>query len=313
MDDNNNLIKVRHKWGFGMSPFSHSRNTIYKESFTIMLDLLAGIRGIEEQQINFLSETKGAFNRCIKKDQWDWFTMYYKLGRPSFRDMTSIVSLLSTFRNAMKNGSDVPQKITHQLKCKNLDFYLKCFLGTADPISSESLYIISNKKDPNLLKIGMTTRDVFTRIKEINSGTGVVYPYSVRALFDVKNSKYAEKIAHNALRNFRIRSDREFFNINFSQAVQMVEDELEASPHINRHYGSVYKPKNSDTCHIECTDDGCKFSTLKAYAHVSANVADGDNVSFRVGRESETTFRAFDIRPHCRTQGRRNILINQTK
>ncbi len=46
-----------------------------------------------------LSEAKGMFNRCIRKDQWDWLTVYSALGRPDIqflRRATDAVGLLAS-------------------------------------------------------------------------------------------------------------------------------------------------------------------------------------------------------------------------
>lgn len=49
------------------------------------------------------------------------------------------------------------------------------------------------------------------RVNEINSATGVLYPYSARKVYKVKNCQQVEKDIHKILQNYRIRADREFF------------------------------------------------------------------------------------------------------
>ncbi|MCM1500412.1 MAG: GIY-YIG nuclease family protein [Clostridium sp.] len=78
-----------------------------------------------------------------------------------------------------------------------------------------------------MLKIGMTTRNVLKRCREINSATGVVFPYSPRKVFRVKESKEAERIVHQVLEEYRIRADREFFKCDYSEACKLIEDCLQ--------------------------------------------------------------------------------------
>lgn len=78
-----------------------------------------------------------------------------------------------------------------------------------------------------MLKIGMTTRNIEKRIKEINSATGIVYPLSPRAIWRVKDGKYSEKIIHHALQEFRLRDDRECFLLPFREACKKIEHVLQ--------------------------------------------------------------------------------------
>lgn len=75
----------------------------------------------------------------------------------------------------------------------------------------------------DVLKIGMTTRDVVVRAREINSATGVLYPLGVRKVFKVHDAHSAEKAIHKALAEYRIRDDREFFKIGFQDACGKIE------------------------------------------------------------------------------------------
>ncbi len=47
-----------------------------------------------EVDLDAISELKGMFNRSLRKDQWNWFTVYDRLGCPPRSEMNSIVSLL---------------------------------------------------------------------------------------------------------------------------------------------------------------------------------------------------------------------------
>jgi cold shock CspA family protein len=101
------------------------------------------------------------------------------------------------------------------------------------------LYILSTRKQPDILKIGMTTRSVPERVQEINSATGVLHPYSARAVFKVKRAREAERKVFKLLSDYRIREDREFFYIPFSKATQLIEEELFTERALKREHGQV--------------------------------------------------------------------------
>ena len=75
----------------------------------------------------------------------------------------------------------------------------------------------------------MTTRNVQKRVNEINSATGVLYPYSARKVYKVKDCRQVEKDVHHLLDNYRIRADREFFKISFRNACEIIEGYLQQS------------------------------------------------------------------------------------
>ena len=73
----------------------------------------------------------------------------------------------------------------------------------------------------------MTTRNIQKRVSEINSATGVVFPYSARKVYKVKDSGLVERGVHLLLAAYRIRADREFFRIDYAKACAMIEEYLE--------------------------------------------------------------------------------------
>lgn len=84
------------------------------------------------------------------------------------------------------------------------------------------IYILVNASMPNLLKIGMTTRNPKSRAAELSSTTSVPSPFYVAYSAKVSNCKDAEKEIHTELKRFRASSQREFFNIELDKAVQII-------------------------------------------------------------------------------------------
>jgi hypothetical protein len=72
----------------------------------------------------------------------------------------------------------------------------------------------------------MTTRTVQDRVREINAATGVAIPYGVRRCWRVSDPRQSEKIVHEALDRERVRTDREFFRIDFFEAERRIQEAL---------------------------------------------------------------------------------------
>lgn len=215
------------KWGFGAAPFKP--DTLNKNR-TALKYLLSYIDNrLIKKNIDIctqISIVKGLFNRIIRQDQWDWFTVYMYFDYPSNRECSNIVRLLYALRAAIKNDRlDEAKKISSHIHKTNFTLYSVNFLefNINSDGTDEYIYILSRREEKDLLKIGMTTRNVLKRCQEINSATGVVFPYSPRKVFRVKDSKEAEKIVHEVLEEYRIRADREFFRSDYAMACEMIE------------------------------------------------------------------------------------------
>ena len=183
-----------------------------------------------------ISLVKGLFNRVIKQDQWDWFTVNMYFDYLTYRHMENIVKSLRNLRNAISyNNNALGEESLIALKKNRFieycDNYLTFDIGNDS--NSEYLYILSRREEKDILKIGMTTRNIQKRVNEINSATGVLYPYSARKVFKVKNCKKVEKEVHELLAQYRIRNDREFFKLSYSDACSFIEQYLTST---HQHY-----------------------------------------------------------------------------
>lgn len=131
-----------------------------------------------------VSEVKGLVNRCVRQDQWDWFTVFARFGAPDPAYLRVVSALLPDLRKAiLDNDAEQTGHLREQL---NWTALLNCclnFLGEQSNLelregepAAGQLYVPSTREHPDLLKIGFTTRSVEERVKEINSATGVVSP-----------------------------------------------------------------------------------------------------------------------------------------
>ncbi|MEY9584279.1 GIY-YIG nuclease family protein [Sinorhizobium fredii] len=87
------------------------------------------------------------------------------------------------------------------------------------------IYILFNPAyRANQYKIGMTTRTPEERALEVSSATGV--PQSFEVLFSkrVADCQWAERLVHQRLAEYRSGSDREFFQVSLSIAIDILND-----------------------------------------------------------------------------------------
>jgi hypothetical protein len=89
---------------------------------------------------------------------------------------------------------------------------------------SEYIYVLVNRSIPNMVKIGMTTRSVDERAREINRGTGVPTPWIPVYSLPCYASGILEKRVHERLAQYRINEDREMFGVTSNTAQQVIED-----------------------------------------------------------------------------------------
>ena len=73
------------------------------------------------------------------------------------------------------------------------------------------IYILTNSAFCGIVKIGYTTNTVQQRLREINTGTGIVEPFKVYAAFPVEDARKIESLIHQKLKDYRLKSRKEFF------------------------------------------------------------------------------------------------------
>ena len=233
------------KWGFGMAPISTRMRVRYDEAAKTLGDLLDGKIDASKVEPNHISEFKGMLNRCIRQDQWDWFTVHSELGRPPIRFLHSVAKeMVSLRKSIVHHDSDSSAEIINRLAktgvLKSMLFSYGTKYEQQNPSDKSGwLYILSTRNQPNHLKIGMTNRDVEQRVKEINSATGVLFPFSAREVFPVHDAKRAEGKVFEHLAPFRIRNDREFFDIPYGNARKLIRTVLREENLIARPQGTI--------------------------------------------------------------------------
>jgi len=229
------LIEVFEKWGFGLAPPKSKTQRARVKAAHEVLGLLENPASgsVKAGELDSLSAVKGLFNRVVRQDQWDWFTVARHLGYPSAGISKVIAEQLSALRIARRNGdTHAGLEAWSALRRLPTQKCLEIFIGRlaiTDENGAGWVYILSAREFPSLLKIGMTTRSVEDRAREINSATGVPIPFGVRSCWRVKDPQAAERLVHSSLLVYRIRGDREFFKIDFFKARDMITNVLSSA------------------------------------------------------------------------------------
>lgn len=233
--DEKKEFKIAEKWGFGSAPAKRDTQNHRLEAAAIVLQLLKGstLPESSEEILDALSTVKGLFNRVVNKDQWDWFTVAGQLGYPSRGISGVIADSLYELRKAIKNQvsqdfADTRKRLQSLPTWKCLSVFLGNLQIKEEP-GAGWVYVLSTREMNQILKVGMTTRTIQERVREINRATGVAIPFGVSAFWRVSAPAKAEKLVHETLDEFRMRGDREFFKADFGVALRMLDAAIKES------------------------------------------------------------------------------------
>lgn len=110
-------------------------------------------------------------------------------------------------------------------------------------MSSGHLYILSNVfLGPDLLKIGLTTREPTSRAVALSRSTAIPGPFHVEFASPVRDCKLAERRVHLLLKEMRVNKDKEFFRVPVHEARSLCmaictyeAEEMPASKHLLIH------------------------------------------------------------------------------
>jgi hypothetical protein len=76
------------------------------------------------------------------------------------------------------------------------------------------VYLLGNAAMPGYYKIGKTERSPTFRAQQLSSSTGVPVPFQVLCYFESENCGRDETSLHHIFADFRVSSEREFFQFS---------------------------------------------------------------------------------------------------
>lgn len=197
-------------------------------------------------------------------------------------------------------------------------------MGNSDDTGAGLIYVLTNEAMPGLVKIGITSSDPSSRADQLYT-TGVPVPFTVEFAGKVPNPRPVEQALHNAFRDHRINPNREFFEIEPDQPIEMlrafgvtdvtstVSDELEsASSEAERNSRDRLSSRRPSLNFIEMGIPVGSVLTYEGDGETTVTVIDERQVSLddaicsltRATRELKEN--SYDVQPtpHWRYQGR---------
>ncbi|WP_312588133.1 GIY-YIG nuclease family protein [Comamonas terrigena] len=115
-------------------------------------------------------------------------------------------------------------------------------------MKSGHLYVLSNVfLGPDVLKLGLTTRDPASRAAELSKSTAIPGPFHLEFASPVKDCKLAERRLHLLLKEARLSKDKEFFRVSVLKArslcaaiAKFESEETPASSHLLMHPDFIF-------------------------------------------------------------------------
>ena len=227
-----------------MAPISTRMRQRYDAAVSDVSRLLNGDEVDNQTVAESISELKGMFNRFIRKDQWDYAMVGEELGNPPARQARLIANDLLKLRRALiANDIELVEQAKQGLHEHSILKYLENYESSKQASNRNRdggwIYVLSTREQPNILKIGRTYRPVSQRAKEINRATGVLMPFGARYVIEVSDPVEAERKVHQALSEYRLRQDREFFEIEPHKAEQIIRECIRSNRLNYRSSGTV--------------------------------------------------------------------------
>ena len=87
----------------------------------------------------------------------------------------------------------------------------------------EWVYILSNPAMPDMIKIGYTAKDPFSRAHQISRGTGIPLGFEVEWAYKCFKGERIEQEVHKVFKKQRVNTQKEFFRVSLNEAKQVIE------------------------------------------------------------------------------------------
>ena len=105
IDENSQEITVTTD-SFGRADLHSLKDRHIEAADHVAYIVLTDVSNSSEVNLDQVSHAKGLLSRCVRKDQWDWYTVYKLLGKPPEKQLHRGRQALSQLRDAAKEGDD---------------------------------------------------------------------------------------------------------------------------------------------------------------------------------------------------------------
>ena len=105
----------------------------------------------------------------------------------------------------------------HEKRLRKIELILRSRKKNTEKIENVGyVYVLSNKAYENIYKIGSTYGLPEERAEEL-TGTGHLTPFKVVGKIKIRSAEYYEKSIHKLLKDYRVKQNREFFELDLDQ------------------------------------------------------------------------------------------------
>lgn len=187
---------------FGTSKPSENTAREYSRASMFVSSLLRGTSLINQRDIahalSNLSTFKGMINRCIKRDQWDWFFVYTRIGEPDHDTMRRTLGFIVGLRNSLKESISSAMSLITRLRATDPMLYRSIVDMTDTFISGQELSfapnlgrltLFSDKSVKGVTKITILNQSVWSQLDKINLPNEKYAPVSILHVNDLERTK----------------------------------------------------------------------------------------------------------------------------
>lgn len=103
VDSGNSRVEVTDS-NFGFLAISDRTRPRYITALGRLVEILDDPKGVREGDADALSEVKGMFSRCARRDQWDWHAVHVALGEPTQAECRRLSTALGQVAAAIRRG-----------------------------------------------------------------------------------------------------------------------------------------------------------------------------------------------------------------
>lgn len=128
---------------FGRLPASDRMRPRYIKSINNILSLRKN--NLYNISPDDFSEIKGIFNRCLRKDQWDWFSIYSALNFPPEELLVKLIKYFSKGREVLKSNT-----FDYHEFCYHIDMIINNLINLQSVLITESESLVSAKRFKSL-------------------------------------------------------------------------------------------------------------------------------------------------------------------
>lgn len=151
------------------------------------------------------------------------------------------------------------------------------------------VYILTNEAMPGIVKIGLTTDSVESRLGSLNSHSGVPLPFECYFAAEVDSCGRVERILHQLFSEQRINPKREFFRIDPEKAVLAIsigsfKDVTPGSVVADTEDKEALEKEKARRPRIKLASLGINVGDILSFSRdesITAVVADGNRVEYK--------------------------------